>query len=100
MNENPHAGGSTTTHLTFKIDYTKTIKVTGGGMVTLKSFDSNCALVMNCATSSQNQCAAHSSVDLTGATPPAPATFIQPYSQNGGFGQWVFFDVTDVTAAP
>jgi hypothetical protein len=114
MNENPHAGGSTTTHLTFKIDYTKTIKVTGGGTVTLKSFDSNCALVMNCATSSQNQCATHYTVDITGAMPaPAPlvpkvpstpetwqtATFAQPYSQNNGYGQWLLFDITDVSVA-
>jgi hypothetical protein len=99
MNENPHSGGSTTTHLTFKIDYTKTIKVTGGGMVTLKSYDSNCALVMNCATSTSNQCATHWTVDLSGAMPPAPATFLQPYSQNNGYGQWVFFDITSVAVA-
>ncbi|HMC61812.1 MAG TPA: hypothetical protein VKJ01_21645 [Candidatus Solibacter sp.] len=99
MNENPHSGGSTTTHLTFKVDYTATIKVPGGGTVTLKSFDSNCALVMNCATSSTNQCATHYSVDLTGAMPPAPTTFQQPYSQNNGYGQWVFFDITGVAVA-
>ncbi len=99
-NENPHAAGSPTTHLTFPIDYTKTIKVTGGGKVTLTVFDSNCTLVQNCGPTSGNQCSAPRSVALTGATPPPPATFMQPFQAPAGrYGQWVHFDITNVTVA-
>src|SRR5262245_20042860 len=98
--ENPHASGTPTSHLTFAIDYTKTIPVTGGGMVSLSVFDSNCALVQNCGpTANNNMCTAPRSVSLTGAT-PAVANFTQPFSGNvtGAYGQWVHFDVTSVTA--
>ncbi len=99
--ENPHASGSPTTHLTFPIDYTKTIKVTGGGKVTLTVFDSNCTLVQNCGPTSGNQCSAPRSVALTGANPAPPGTFMQPYqSPAGRYGQWVHFDITNVTVAP
>ena len=88
-------------HLTFIIDYTKTIKVTGGGMMTFTSFDSNCRLIMNCATSSTNMCADHWTVPgVAGAMPPPPATFTQPYTSGSGqFGQWLHFDVTDIVPA-
>lgn len=98
--ENPHAAGSPTTHLTFPIDYTKTIKVTGGGKVTLTVFDSNCTLVQNCGPTSGNQCSAPRTVALTGANPAPPATFMQPYQAPAGrYGQWVHFDITNVTVA-
>jgi hypothetical protein len=100
--ENPHANGTPTQHLTFAIDYTKTIPVMGGGTLTLKVFDSNCALVQNCGPTSGNTCAAPRTVSLAGSTPMAPSTFTQPFQGNvtGAYGQWVFFDVTSVTAAP
>jgi hypothetical protein len=86
-------------HLTFVIDYTKTIKITGGGLLTFKSFDSNCRLVMNCEKSSTNMCASHWTVPgIASATPSPPATFMQPYTNGSGqFGQWLYVDVTDVT---
>jgi len=99
--ENPHASGSPTQHLTFAIDYTKTIPVTGGGMVSLKVFDSNCASVQNCGpTANNNTCTAPRTVALTGAV-PAVTNFTQPFSGNvtGAYGQWVQFDVTSVTVA-
>ena len=66
-------------HLTFIIDYTKTIKVTGGGMVTFSSFDSNCRLIMNCETSASNQCANHWTVPgVAGAMPPPPPPSCSP----------------------
>jgi hypothetical protein len=98
--ENPHASGTPTSHLTFAIDYTKTIPVTGGGMVSLSVFDSNCALVQNCGpTANNNMCTAPRTVALTGAV-PAVTNFTQPFSGNvtGAYGQWVHFDVTSVTA--
>jgi hypothetical protein len=99
--ENPHASSGITSHLTFAIDYTKTIAVTGGGMLTLKVFDSNCALVQNCGPTSGNTCANPRTLSLAGSTPMAPSTFVQPFQGNvtGAFGQWLFFDVTSVTVA-
>ena len=96
--QNPHAGSSPTSHLTFDIDYTATIKVPGGGKVTLKVTDSNCTQVQNCGPTEGNTCQAARSVPLDGAMPPAP-TFNQPYTQGTLHGQWVFFDITKVTVA-
>jgi hypothetical protein len=89
-------------HLTFIIDFTKTIKITGGGTLTFASFDSNCRLVMNCETSSTNMCMRHWSVPSVSSTMPAPpATFMQPYSNGSGqWGQWMHIDVTDVVPVP
>jgi hypothetical protein len=93
-----------TEHLTFPIDYTKTIEVPGGSTVTLSVYDSNCRLVQNCGTTAgSNSCSAPVVVSLTPATPAAPSTFQSgntAYYQNGGHGQWVFFDVTKVAVHP
>jgi hypothetical protein len=95
--ENPHANNSPTQHLTFPIDYTKTIKVQGGGTISLKVTDSNCTEVQNCGPTSGNTCAAPRTVSLTGATPAAPDSFVQPFqAPSGKYGQWLFFDVTKV----
>jgi len=100
-NENPHASNNITTHLTFPIDYTKTIPVMGNSTVTLKVFDSNCALVQNCGPTSGNSCQSPRTVSLSGAMPAAPASFQQPFQGNvtGAYGQWVHFDVLGVTVA-
>lgn len=98
--EGPHAANTPTSHLTFPIDYTKTISLTGGGTLTLKVFDSNCTLVQNCGpTATANVCTAPASVSLAGAMPPA--TLQQPFqSPVGRYGQWVHFDVTSVVVGP
>ncbi|MFL5304104.1 MAG: hypothetical protein ACJ8F1_02775 [Polyangia bacterium] len=103
-NENPHTSGNTQ-HLTFPISYSATVKVYGGGKVVFTTFDSNCTQVMNCGTKAQNAgnvCTMHYSVPLTGTTPAAPTTFMQPYTSGTGsqFGQWVYIDVTALAAAP
>jgi hypothetical protein len=89
-----------TEHLTFPVDYSKTIEVPGGSTVTLSVFDSNCRLVQNCGTTAgSNMCSAPVVANLSGATPPAPSTFQSgntAYFQNGGHGQFLFFDVTKV----
>jgi hypothetical protein len=97
--ENPHAPNSPTSHLTFPIDYTKTIKVTGGGQVQLKVSDSNCLINMNCGAVFNSQCSSPRSVSLAGSTPAAPSSFVQPFSGEPAtrYGQWLFFDVTNVT---
>src|SRR4051812_1503898 len=74
---NPRDPGAV--HLTFVADFTKTIKISGGGTITFSTFDSNCRTVMNCEKSANNNCANHWTVPLTGATPAPPASFMQPY---------------------
>jgi len=96
--EGPHASNSPTQHLTFPINYTKTIKVMGNSVITLKVFDSNCTLVQNCGPTMGNTCAAPRTVSLSGVTPAAPSSFMQPFQNSGRYGQWVYFDVTAVTA--
>ena len=99
--ENPHASNSPTTHVTFPIDYTKTIKVTGGGKVTFTTFDSNCTFLQNCGPTQGSTCANPRTVSLTGTTPAAPASFMQPFQEpTGAYGQWVFFDITKIIASP
>jgi len=97
--ENPHSS-NTTLHLTFPIDYTKTIRVQGGGAITVKQFDSNCKSVMNCGKTAGNSCAAPRSIPISDAMPAAPASFSQPYQMPmGAYGQWLFFDVKSVVPA-
>ena len=96
--QNPHANGSPTTHLTFDIDYSATIKVPGGGKVTLKVTDSNCTQVQNCGATAGNTCQSPRTVSLAGSMPAAPS-FAQPLSTGKYYGQWVFFDITSVTVA-
>ena len=101
MAENPHASNSPTTHVTFPINYTKTIKVTGGGKVTFTTFDSNCTFLQNCGPTQGSTCANPRTVSLDGVTPAAPTSFMQPFeAPSGAFGQWVFFDITKVVEAP
>jgi len=97
--ENPHTSSSTQ-HLTFPINYSATIKVKGGGTITFKSYDSNCRSVQNCGPTQGNKCQAPRTVSLAGVTPAAPTDFSQPFQAPTGFyGQWVYFDVTNVTVA-
>jgi hypothetical protein len=94
--ENPHTS-LTTQHLTFPINYSATIKVPGGSTVTFTSYDSNCALVQNCASQVQGTCTNPRTVDLAGTSPPPPTSFMQPYQAPvGSYGQWVYFDITTV----
>jgi hypothetical protein len=98
-NETPHVSGDGTQHLTFSIDDIATIKVPAGGTVTLVSFDSNCVEVQNCGVTSGSTCTSPQTVSLAGAHPMAP-TFTQPYvDAAGGHGQFIFFDITNVTVA-
>jgi len=93
-----------TEHLTFPIDYTKTIQIPGGSTVTLSVYDSNCRLVQNCGTTAgSGMCSAPVVVNLSPATPPAPSTFQTgntAYFENGGHGQFLFFDITQVAVHP
>lgn len=88
-------------HLTFPIDYTKTIRVRGGGSVTFRSADNDCRMIMNCGPTKTTMCAAPRTVSLAGASPAPPASFVQPFrNTDDAYGQWMFIDVTSVAVAP
>jgi hypothetical protein len=96
--ENPHTS-QTTQHLTFTIDDVATIKIPAGATVTFTSFDSNCVEVQNCGVQGGTACKSPQTVSFAGANPAAPA-FSQPYVDSvGGHGQFVFFDIKNVTVA-
>ena len=85
---------------TWVINYAASIKVPGGGTITYRTFDSNCAEIMNCGPNSRTApvCMPRI-VDLTGAVPPPPPGFSQPPANaQGSPGQWFLIDVTDVRA--
>ena len=87
--------------IAFPIDYTKTIRVPGGGTITFRIADSDCKMIMNCGPAMGTMCAAPRTVSLAGASPAAPASFVQPFQgPAGAYGQWVFIDVTSVAVAP
>jgi len=59
-------------------------------------------MLINSSPAAGNMCSASlaRTVSLAGAMPPAPASFMQPFQMpTGGFGQWLFFDVTSVVVA-
>jgi hypothetical protein len=92
--------GSGEDHSSWALNYLASIKVKGGGTINFRSFDSNCRQIMNCGPGGgSNVCAAPRVLNVTGAIPPPPASFVQPpkNSQNAP-GQWVFIDVLDVKA--
>lgn len=98
--ENPHTS-QLTQHRSFKIIEDKHLKIAGGSTVKLEVGDSNCVEIMNCGDQAGGSCTSPWTIPLTGSMPPIPATgsFDQPFSANGSFGQWVSFDVLDVTVA-
>jgi hypothetical protein len=91
--------GSTENHQSWALNYSATIKVQGGGTITFRAFDSNCRHIMNCGPgvgSTTSKCVPRT-LDLSGAVPPAPASFVQPpKNAQGATGQWLFIDVTSV----
>ena len=93
--------GSAENHTSWALNYSATIKVRGGGTITFRAFDSNCRHIMNCGPgvgSSTTVCEPRT-LDLAGAVPPAPASFVQPpRNAQGATGQWLFIDVTAVKA--
>jgi len=88
--------GPPTEHTSFPIDYVKTIPVPAGSTLTVKVYDSNCRSIQNCGTSpASNKCSSPVTMNLSPAMPAAPSDFTQPYIA-GGYGQFLFFDVTKV----
>jgi hypothetical protein len=91
--------GQGESHFTYKLDYTSTIKVQGGGTITYRKVDNNCRMIANCGTeeSGTGSCAQSHTVEVTGAVPPPPPGFTQPLTNTqGARGQFIFIDVQDV----
>jgi hypothetical protein len=89
-------------HETMVWGFTASFPVLGGGTITMVIHDSNCNGQQNCGQTveGQNVCSAPRAVDLTGMSPPPPASFVQQpaFTQNGFHPQWLFFDVKTVTS--
>lgn len=89
-------------HGTFPMKFSASFPVMGGSKITLVVHDSNCLGQQNCGETpkaGQATCEAPRSVDLSGMM-PQPMNFVQPYAQPAGnlHPQWLFVDVTSVTA--
>jgi hypothetical protein len=100
MNQCP--SGVSESHQTRMIDYEKTINVPGGSWINFLDFDTNCREIENCGTSADaaGVCNTHYMLTPPAPNPPAPTEITtQPASPgpNGSYGQWVFFDVINVT---
>jgi hypothetical protein len=90
-------------HESWPLNFNATFRVTGGGRIQFRSYDSNCRMIMNCGPGGGGAtCRAPVTLSLAGAMPAAPATFTQPFkgTQANAFGQWVFIDVTNVVLVP
>jgi hypothetical protein len=88
-------------HLTWKVDYEKTITVPGGSWVNFVEFDTNCREIVNCGPSTDAGvvCTEQFSIKPPATASPAPPAAIstQPAAAGGGaFGQWVYFDVVSI----
>ncbi len=93
--------GSVESHQTWMIDFTKTITVPGGSWINFTEYDTNCREILDCGNSndSASVCVAHYMLTPTGAVPPPPSSITtQPAAagSNGGYGRWLYFDVTSV----
>lgn len=89
-------------HGTFPMKFSASFPAMGGSKLTLVIHDSNCLGQQNCGETpkaGQPTCDAPRSVDLSGML-PQPTNFTQPYTQTAGslHPQWLFVDVTSVTA--
>jgi hypothetical protein len=93
-------------HWTFSIDYSRTINVIGGGSIRIRSYDSNCRMIKNCANNSTTiDCSSDARSINISAAMPQPTNLQQPGLGLTGkdAGQWFLIDVTNVacaTAAP
>jgi len=100
-------------HWTYVMNYTKQIKVTGGGAVRVRNYDDNCRMIKNCGPNgtAANQCQTFSNnrkitfpttvMPVPNGTQPAPnGGLLQPAlvaeRDANSAGQWVLIDVVSV----
>ncbi len=98
LNECPQ--GVSEFHLTWQINYEKTINVPAGSWINFTDFDTNCREILNCgsAPDASSTCASHFSLVPTNAVPQPPSTITtQPAAAGANsYGQWIYFDVKSV----
>jgi hypothetical protein len=87
---------------TLEVKYNAKFAVLGGGTIKFTIHDSNCKAQQNCGGNfDDTMCTSPRKIDLSGMTPAA--TFTQPPTNplggNTYYPQWLYFDVTSVTAA-
>jgi hypothetical protein len=98
-------------HITYVINFEKTIRIVGGGIVRLRHYDSNCRITKNCGSTAGYPCASKArTVDISAADPQPPVAgptlstlnptpgLRQPGlgQSNDHAGQWLLIDVTAV----
>jgi hypothetical protein len=96
---------SSEVHITYVLNFEKTIPVVGGGRIRMRMFDSNCRIIKNCGSTAGYPCAVKArTVDISAAypLPPSgnpPAGFSQPglgeCADHGGL--WFLLDVIAVS---
>jgi hypothetical protein len=91
-------------HEVYELDFEATIPVMAGGTVTFSAYDPNCLQIMNNAETVRpmgtgtGPNGALVIDELASTEPPPPSDFNQPLETNGRTGQWIYLDVTNVTA--
>jgi hypothetical protein len=88
-------------HEVYKLDFEVTIPVNAGGKVIFQAYDPNCLQIMNNAETVRPQGSGTGPngaivIDAVDSAMPPPQNFMQPLSNGGRTGQWVFVDVVDV----
>jgi hypothetical protein len=91
-------------HLTWKIDYEKTIPVPAGSWINFSEYDTNCLEIINCGDSADaaGVCNNHYTFASfpNAVPPPDPALALTGTTAGafggGSYGQWVYFDVRSV----
>jgi hypothetical protein len=98
-------------HITHVINFEKTFRIVGGGIVRLRHYDSNCRMMKNCGSQAGYPCASKArTVDISAADPRPPDAPPTPSAANPTYGlhqpgmgetadhagQWLLIDVTAV----
>jgi hypothetical protein len=95
---------TTELHITYVLNFEKTIPVIGGGRIRMRTHDMNCRLIKNCGSVPGFPCANKArTVNISAASPQPligapPSGFTQPGlgQSNDHAGQWLLVDVTAV----
>jgi cysteine-rich repeat protein len=88
-----------TGHYTMAINYEKTLRLVGGGSVSIRVFDNNCRMIKNCGANGGAPCTGKArSIDIAGADPQPGGALQQPGLGRADehSGQWWLIDVVSV----
>jgi hypothetical protein len=94
--------GSGNGHEVWELNYDATILANGGSKVEFRAYDPNCIQIQNVGMSARPMAGTGPGgalmIDLGEADPAPPGDFAQPLTAGDGNGQWIYVDVTSVTA--